>query len=386
MAGTYSIKFPRQVFSGAGSVEELAGLAASKKAKNVCLVTDRGIYDCGIAKKPIEVLEKAGVSVLVKNEVPTEPSVYELTDFYNELKDKNIDMMVAIGGGSVIDITKMTAALLTNPEFAKDIRKSENLINDPIPMVAIPTTSGTGAETTANAIFLFPEEDLKVGIVDERLLPSYVILDVTLTTGLPPKLTASTGVDALCHAMEAYISILSNPFVEMLAQKAIQLICRSIEKAFADGSDLAAREDMQLGAFYAGLCLTTASTVAVHALSYPLGGKYHIPHGVSNAILLPHVMDLNLPSCREQYTALAPFMVPEVEKLPKEEWPEAVVSYLYGLMKKLEIPDSLLGFGVKPEDLDYLTENAVKVERLLLKNPKKLTKEEIKSIYEKLLK
>lgn len=386
MAGTYSIKFPKQVFSGADSIQELAGLAASKKAKNVCLVTDRGIYDCGIAKKPIEVLEKAGANVLVKNEVPTEPSVYELTDFYNELKDKNIDMMVAIGGGSVIDITKMTAALLTNPEFAKDIRKSENLVNDPIPMVAIPTTSGTGAETTANAIFLFPEEDLKVGIVDERLLPSYVILDVTLTTGLPPKLTASTGVDALCHAMEAYISILSNPFVEMLAQKAIQLICRSIEKAFTNGSDLKAREDMQLGAFYAGLCLTTSSTVAVHALSYPLGGKYHIPHGVSNAILLPHVMDLNLSCCREHYTALAPFMVPEVEKLPKEEWPEAVVSYLYGLMKRLEIPDSLLEFGVKPEDLDYLTDNAVKVERLLLKNPKKLTKEEIKSVYEKLLK
>lgn len=386
MAGTYSIKFPKQVFSGADSVKELAGLAASRKAKNVCLVTDRGIYECGIAKKPIEVLEKAGANVLVKNEVPTEPSVYELTDFYNELKDKNIDMMVAIGGGSVIDITKMTAALLTNPEFAKDIRKSENLVNDPIPMVAIPTTSGTGAETTANAIFLFPEEDLKVGIVDERLLPSYVILDVTLTTGLPSRLTASTGVDALCHAMEAYISILSNPFVEMLATKAISLICRSIEKAFKDGNDLKAREDMQLGAFYAGLCLTTSSTVAVHALSYPLGGKYHIPHGVSNAILLPHVMDLNLPCCREQYTALAPFMVPEVGKLPKEEWPEAVVSYLYGLMKRLEIPDSLLGFGVKPEDLDYLTDNAVKVERLLLKNPKKLTKDEIKSVYEKLLK
>lgn len=386
MEGTYSIKFPKQVYSGADSVEKLAEIAAAKQAKRVCLVTDKGIYNSGIAKKPIEVLEKAGLEVLVKNEVPTEPSVYELTDFYKELKEKEIDLIVAIGGGSVIDISKMTAALLTNPEFAEDIRKSEKLINDPIPMVAIPTTSGTGAETTANAIFLFPEENLKVGIVNERLLPSYVILDVTLTTGLPPKLTASTGVDALCHAMEAYISILSNPFVEMLAQKAIQLICRSIEKAFRDGSDLKAREDMQLGAFYAGLCLTTASTVAVHALSYPLGGKYHIPHGVSNAILLPHVMDLNLSCCRKEYTELAPLMVPEIEKVPKEEWPEAVVSYLYDLMKRLEIPDSLLKFGVQPEDLDYLTENAVKVERLLLKNPKKLTKEEIKMIYEKLLK
>lgn len=381
-----NIKFPKKVFSGAESVKELAGIVKDKNAKNVCFVTDKGVFSLGIADKAIQVLKEAGANVVVMNEVPTEPSVYDVADFYEKLKDKSIDLIVAMGGGSVMDMSKLTAAILPNPDFAEDIRKTENIVKDPVPTVAIPTTSGTGAEATANAIFLFPEEDLKVGIVDERLIPDYVILDVTLTTGLPPKLTASTGVDALCHAMEAYISILSNPFCEMLAQKAIQLICRSIEVAFKDGSNLKAREDMQLGSFYAGLCLTTSSTVAVHALSYPLGGKYHIPHGVSNAILLPYVMEMNLECCREEYTKLAPFMVEGIENIPKEQWPEAVVSYLYRLMSNLEIPDSLLGFGVKPEDLDYLTDNAVKVERLLLKNPKKLTKDEIKSIYEKLLK
>ncbi len=381
-----NIKFPKKIFSGADSVKELAGIVEAKKASSVCFVTDQGVFNLGIADKAIEVLKGTGAEVTVMNEVPTEPSVYDVAAFYDALKDKKIDLIVAMGGGSVMDMSKLTAAILPNPEFAADIRKTENIVADPVPTVAIPTTSGTGAEATANAIFLFPEEDLKVGIVDERLIPDFVILDVNLTKGLPPKLTASTGVDALCHAMEAYISILSNPFCEMLAQKAIQLICRSIEVAFQDGSNLKAREDLQLGSFYAGLCLTTSSTVAVHALSYPLGGKYHIPHGVSNAILLPHVMDLNMECCREAYTNLAPFMVKDIDKIPKEQWPEAVVSYLYTLMSNLEIPDSLLGFGVKPEDLDYLTDNAVKVERLLLKNPKKLTKEEIKSIYEKLLK
>lgn len=200
-----------------------------------------------------------------------------------------------------------------------------------------------------------------------------------------PALTASTGVDALCHAIESYISTLSNPFCKMLSLEAVELICRSIEKAYANGNDMQAREDMQLGSFYAGLCLTTSSTVAVHALSYPLGGKYHIPHGVSNAILLPFVMDVNMECCQEEFTELAPHMIPDINNYPKEQWPKMVVDYLYNLMKKLDIPDKLTGFGVKPEDLDYLTDNAVKVERLLLKNPKKLTKEEIKNIYKKLL-
>lgn len=366
-------------------MEEIKTVVKETGASAVCLMTDQGVYGCGLADKPLALLKETQAKVVLVNDVPREPSVYDVKAFYEKLKNAGVGLIIAIGGGSVIDMSKMMSVALTNERLVDDIRAEGAIKNPSLPMVAIPTTSGTGAEATANAIFLFPEEDLKVGIVNEYMIPDYVILDVETTCGLPPALTASTGIDALCHAIESYISVLSNPFCEMLALKAVELICRSIERAYADGNDLQAREDMQLGSFYAGLCLTTSSTVAVHALSYPLGGKYHIPHGVSNAILLPFVMDVNKESCQEQYKTLAPYMMSDINQFPMEQWPDKVVDYLYKLMKKLDIPDSLIGFGVKPEDLDYLTDNAVKVERLLLKNPKKLTKDEIKGIYKKLL-
>lgn len=381
----YSVKFPKKVFSGDGSLRELEGIVKLLKASAVCLMTDQGVFGSGLADKSIADLQAMGVKVVVVNDVPREPSVYDVKDLYETMKKADIELIVAIGGGSVIDMAKIMSVAMTNERLVEDLRAADAIQNPSLPMVAIPTTSGTGAEATANAIFLFPEEDLKVGIISDYMIPDYVILDVSMTCGLPAGLTASTGVDALCHAMESYISILSNPFCEMLSVKAIQLICRSIEKAYQDGSDRQAREDMQLGSFYAGLCLTTSSTVAVHALSYPLGGKYHIPHGVSNAILLPYVMEMNMECCKEQFTTLAPYMIPGINSLPQEQWPQKVVDYLYKLMRNLGIPNSLLEFGVKPEDLDYLTDNAVKVERLLLKNPKKLSKADIKSIYEKLL-
>lgn len=381
----YNVKFPKKVFSGQGSIGEIKGILSATGAKSVCLMTDKGVAGCGLAKLPLSVLEECGVNITVVDDVAREPSVYDVKATYERLQSDAVELIVAIGGGSVIDMAKIMSVAMTNEKLIEDLRAEGAIVNPSLPMVAIPTTSGTGAEATANAIFLYPEEDLKVGIVNEYMIPDYVILDVSVTCGLPPALTASTGVDALCHAVESYISIISNPFCEMFSLKAVELICRSIEKAYKNGNDMAAREDMQLGSFYAGLCLTTSSTVAVHALSYPLGGKYHIPHGVSNAILLPYVMEANLECCREQFTVLAPYMIPDVEKSPKEEWPQMVVDYLYDLMKRLDIPDSLIGFGVQPEDLDYLTDNAVKVERLLLKNPKKLSKEEIKNIYAKLL-
>lgn len=381
----YSVKFPKKVFSGKGSINELKGIVSAARAESVCLMTDQGVAGCGLAELPLSVLKECGVKLTIVDDVAREPSVYDVKAVYDRLKQNAVDLIVAIGGGSVIDMAKIMSVAMTNEKLIEDLRAPGVIVNPSLPMAVIPTTSGTGAEATANAIFLYPEEDLKVGIIHDNMIPDYVILDVSVTCGLPPALTASTGVDALCHAVESYISTLANPISKMFSLQAAERICRSIENAYQDGNNLAAREDMQLGSFYAGICLTTSSTVAVHALSYPLGGKYHIPHGVANAILLPYVMEASLDCCREQFTILAPYMMKDIDKVPKEQWPEKVVEYLYGLVRRLDIPDTLTEFGVKPEDLDYLTENAVKVERLLLKNPKKLSKEEIKQIYEKLL-
>ena len=248
-------------------MEEIKNIVKETGASTVCLMTDQGVHDCGLADTPLRLLKETGAEVVYIHDTPREPSVYDVKEFYAKLKGAKVQLIIAIGGGSVIDMSKMMSVALTNDQLVDDIRAEGAIKNSSLPMAAIPTTSGTGAEATANAIFLFPEEDLKVGIVNEYMIPDYVILDVETTCGLPPALTASTGVDALCHAVESYISTLSNPFCEMLSLKAVELICRSIEKAYADGSDLQAREDMQLGSFYAGLCLTTSSTVAVHALS-----------------------------------------------------------------------------------------------------------------------
>lgn len=384
--GTYSIGFPKKVFSGDDSLAYLKDIVLHTDADAVCLLTDEGVYATGLAQTPLSYIEETGKKALLIHDLPREPSAYAVEAYYNQLKEAKTDLIVAVGGGSVIDMAKILSVALTNEHLVEDLRRPGAIKNPSVPLVAVPTTSGTGSEATANAIFLYPEEDLKVGIISEHMIPDYVILDVSMTCGLPKGLTASTGVDALCHAMESYISIISNPFAKMLSLEAIRLICGSIEKAYADGSDRQAREDMQLGAFYAGLCLTTSSTVAVHALSYPLGGKYHIPHGVSNAILLPYVMKENMDCCREAYTVFAPLMLSNADEIPKEQWPEAVVDYLFTLMKNLGIPDSLEQFGVTAQDLDYLTDNAVKVERLLLKNPKSLSKEDIKGIYQQLLK
>ncbi len=380
----YQIKFPKKVYSGKDSLSQIKEIIEGRRPENIFVLSDPGVAQNGLLDDLLGILAEISASYKTDFEAPKEPSVYDVEAYAKKLEEHRIDMIIAVGGGSVIDMAKILSVAVTNPDLVKDLRAPGAIRNPSIPMVAIPTTSGTGAEATANAIFLYPEEDLKVGIISEFMIPDYVILDVRMTMGLPPALTASTGVDALCHALEAYISTLSNPFCRMFAKEALRLICSSIEKAFLDGKDLKARENMQLGAFYAGLCLTTSSTVAVHALSYPLGGKYHIAHGVSNAMLLPYVMEVNEEVCRKEFTELAPYMLGDISHFKREELPQAVVRYLFELIERLQIP-SLNSFGVSPADIPYLTDNAIKVERLLLKNPKELSREEIQGIYERLL-
>lgn len=186
MNSQYSVKFPRKVFSGKGSMEEIKGIIKDLDASAVCLMTDAGVYGCGLANTPEKYIEEAGAEMVLVNDVPREPSVYDVKELYAKLKDKNVQLIVAVGGGSVIDMAKMMSVAMTNNKLADDIRAEGAITNPSLPMIAIPTTSGTGAEATANAIFLFPEEDLKVGIVNEYMIPDYVILDADNTVGLPP--------------------------------------------------------------------------------------------------------------------------------------------------------------------------------------------------------
>jgi alcohol dehydrogenase class IV len=230
-----------------------------------------------------------------------------------------------------------------------------------------------------------PEDELKVGIVSPKLLPDGVILDPGLTIGLPPSITASTGMDALCHAIECYTSKKGNPFSEMLALKAVSLISRAIRRAFSAGTDLEARHDMLLGATYGGMCIATSSTTAVHALSYPLGGRYRIAHGISNAILLPFVMRFNAVGNEEKFHAIALAMGLDVGALPVPRAATVAIDTLFALNRDLGIPANLQQWNITSSDLETLIEGAAKVTRLLENNPRPMSKADIREIYEQLI-
>ena len=230
-----------------------------------------------------------------------------------------------------------------------------------------------------------PEDELKVGIVSPKLMPDCVILDPQMSIGLPPAITASTGMDALTHAIECYASKKGNPFSELFALKAIALIARSIRRAFTHGSDIDARHDMLLGAMYGGMCIATSSTTAVHALAYPLGGKYRIAHGISNAILLPYVMRFNSVGNEGKFRDIAVAMGLDVSALSDENAAKAMIDNLFALNRELEIPADLKRWNITGADLETLVEGAAKVTRLLDNNPRPMSKADIRAIYSQLI-
>lgn len=251
--------------------------------------------------------------------------------------------------------------------------------------VLIPTTSGTGAEVTPNAIVTIPEEELKIGIVSNHLLPALVVLDPLLTVGLPKPITAATGMDAFTHSLESFISNKANPLSDMFALESIRLIASSIVEAYENGSSVEAREKMLVGSMYGGMALTSAGTAAVHALAYPLGGKFKIPHGVANSMLLPHVMEFNLDACTERLALVAEPMGLAVSGLSAEEKARKVIEKISEWTATLEIPQDLQAYGVVEEDIPSLAVSAAQVTRLLNNNPKKVSTDEMEAIYRRLL-
>jgi alcohol dehydrogenase class IV len=284
-----------------------------------------------------------------------------------------------------MDVAKIVAVLMSNDVTLRELLNKAPIARRGIPTLMIPTTAGTGSEATPNSIFLVPEDELKVGIVSPRLLPDCVILDPKMTIGLPPAITASTGMDALTHAIECYMSKKGNPFSELFALKAIALISRSIRRAFSEGGDLDARHDMLLGALYGGMCIATSSTTAVHALAYPLGGKYRIAHGVSNAILLPYVMRFNGVGNEEKFRDVAIAMGIDVAGLSAAEAATAFIDSLFALNRDLAIPADLKRWNITAADLETLVDGAAKVTRLLDNNPRPMSRADIAAIYTQLI-
>ncbi len=382
---TYSLLNAGRVNAGPGSIDSLKEVVADFNARNVLIISDKGVAGAGLIARPQALVEEAGASVSIIDDTPPEPSVEQVESILAAAQGTAWDLVIGIGGGSAMDVAKIVAVMLNNDVKLRDLLNKAPIPRRGIPTVMVPTTAGTGSEATPNSIILVPEDELKVGIVSPKLMPDCVILDPQMTLGLPPAITASTGMDALCHAIECYTSKKGNPFSEMIALKAIRLISRSIREAFKNGKNLDARHDMLLGAFYGGMCIATSSTTAVHALAYPLGGKYRIAHGISNAILLPYVMQFNAVGNEAKFRDIAEAMGIDIARLSDAEATQAFIAALFAFNHNLEIPADLKRWNITEADLETLVEGAAKVTRLLDNNPRPMGKDDIRAIYLKLL-
>lgn len=354
--------------------------------KHALLITQPALVAAGAVEKVEKALEAVGITVDLTTDVEPEPTLENIERVFSETVGvKDYDVLIGLGGGSILDTTKLLSVLKTNDTALENLLGTDLVEKAGLPTILIPTTSGTGAEVTPNAIVTLPEQELKIGVVSRYLLPNLVLIDPTLTTGLPKPITAATGMDAFTHALESYISNKANPISDMFALESIRLITANIVTAYQNGADLDAREKMLIGSMYGGMALTAAGTAAVHAMAYPLGGKYKIAHGVANSMLLPHVTQFNMDAMVDRLASVAGPMGIDTKNLSSEEAAQAVVDKIKELTTVLEIPQDLREYGVEEESIESMAVAALEVKRLMDNNPKTLDKEDVKSIYRKLL-
>ncbi|WP_280769767.1 iron-containing alcohol dehydrogenase [Paenibacillus sp. PastH-2] len=376
---------PKNVFAGQHALEQL-GAILTADIKKAVIFTDKGVLSAGLTGIPEQILADKGIEYSIISEIPAEPSYLQAQEIVDRFKHEHADFIIAVGGGSVMDVAKLASILATDAYTVKDLLDNPLLAQKQVPSLMIPTTAGTGSEATPNSIVAVPEQELKVGIVNPAMIADYVILDGRLIKKLPKHIAAATGVDALCHAIECFTSAKANPFSDTFALEGLDLIMNNVIEACTNPEALEAKNKMLLGSFYAGVAITSSGTTAVHALSYPLGGKYHIPHGVSNAILLTPVMRFNEPAIQEHLARAYDRVVKDGNReLSAAEKSRFIISELERIVAVLEIPTSLKTFNVPESDLEGLVEAGMQVTRLLVNNMREVTPDDARKIYMEVL-
>jgi alcohol dehydrogenase class IV len=375
------LQFPGNLIFGnncfAHFIEQFSGM----EFKNVLIVVDPFI-EPHLESLTFE-LRKAGTKYFIDNKITKEPSVSDFKKLLEKAEKNSIDSVIGIGGGSVLDVSKLAAAICHSGQTVESAFGIGKLKQRKLFLACLPTTAGTGSEVSPNAILLDESDNLKKGIVSPFLVPDYTYVDPVFTHTVPPKVTAATGIDALTHCIEAYANKFAHPLTDMLALEGIRLIYKNLGKAFKNGSDANARENVALGSLYGGMCLGPVNTAAVHALAYPLGSEYNIQHGVSNALLLPHVLYANLESGVKRYATIAEKIGVNTNQSSLSIAKEGVLK-IAELCKNVGIPANIIGFGVKKDDVPQLAKSALKVQRLLKNNLRELTVSDIEEIYLKL--
>ncbi|HWT75106.1 MAG TPA: iron-containing alcohol dehydrogenase [Mobilitalea sp.] len=379
MLEQYKLSMPKAVFSGSNAIEQIETIVNGYYRK-VAVFTDKGIRHSGVIDEPLAILNRCNTEIVILDDLPAEPTYLEAQSVVDDFKKSGADFIIAIGGGSVMDMAKLASIACTGSYTIKDLLADPLLGKKLVKTLMIPTTAGTGSEATPNSIVTVPEQNLKVGIVNAELIADYVILDGRMIRKLPKKIAAATGIDALAHAIECYTSNKANPFSNMFAMEALKLIFANIIPACVDAGAEQEKNNMLLAAFYAGVAITASGTTGVHALSYPLGGRYHIPHGVSNAIMLLPVLKYNKEVCLEEFSSVYD-MVAGPDQHSREEKADWILGQIHSMIDRLEIPVSLKTFGIGEADLNDLVHDAMEVKRLLANNKREITPEDARKLY-----
>lgn len=365
-----------------GAARRLGALLRERYAtlSRLCLVTDGFLHRSGLLAPALADLSANGWHVTVLDNVVADPPEHVVLEAAAAARDAKAQLVVGLGGGSSMDVAKLIAVLLESGQTLGDMYGVNRVEGTRVPLVQIPTTAGTGSEVTAVSIVTVGEAT-KMGVVAPQLIADLAVLDAQLTLGLPSAATAATGIDAMVHAIEAYTSArLKNPISDMLAVRALQLLSEHLLAACRNGQDRVAREAMLLGATFAGQAFANAPVAAVHALAYPIGGIYHVPHGLSNALVLPHVLRFNAPAAAPLYAQLATAILPGSTGTAEEKT-AALIEHIEHLIAETGIAKTLREVGIEQDGLARMAKDAMLQQRLLVNNPRPVTEADALAIY-----
>ena len=372
---------PQKIVFGTGCIQTLVEDYKKMGLQHLFVLTAPPILP--LIEEPLADLKAAGIKIAVYQDIVAEPTINDFKKILEVARQFKADSVVGIGGGSVLDVTKLVATFINSEQQVEDCFGTGFIKEKGLWFACLPTTAGTGSEVSPNAILLDESDHLKKGIVSPFLIADAAYVDPKLTWTVPAKVTADTGMDALTHCIEAYTNKFAHPSVDIYALQGIRLIAANLERAVKDGKDVEAREALAFGSLYGGLCLGPVNTAAVHALSYPLGGEFHIPHGLSNAILLPSVMKFNAPAAMKRYAEVA-IACGVTAGQTDEATAQRGVDFIYRLAAAVGIPDKLTAIGIPQSAVDGMAKAAMQVQRLLKNNPREVNEQDARDIYNSL--
>jgi alcohol dehydrogenase class IV len=381
--GTFRI--PGQIIFGVGAAETVGMEAKRLGATHAFVASDPNLHKLGATDRILAALTAQGVRSTVYTEIEFEPSVQSVAPAAAVVKTVGCDLVIGLGGGSTLDTAKAVAVLTRNVGQAEDYLGIGLVKQRGVPSILMPTTSGTGAEITPNALFYVPAAREKKAIVSPHIIPDVALVDPLLTVTVPPAVTAATGLDALSHAVESYTSLNASPLTDLYGLEAVRLIGAHLRTAVANSSDLAAREGMALASLYAGIGIGNAGTNIVHALAYPLQGQHRVTHGVANSLLLPYGMEFNALSNLSKFATVAQALGEPVAGLSPRAAAARSAEACRLLSEDIGIPQKLREVGIKAEHIEALVEGAMRMTRLLVNNPRQVRPEDALAIFEKAL-